>query len=361
MEFTLKPVQSKHCCSQQELDSALKSIRSKRNILVFGPEKIGKSSFLFQLKDRLSQSRSFTPVLFSSGNRTSIESYIQRNLIGMLRSFKDMFPDPEALVSASLLELDSIVSGLKIGDSAKQCLKLLLVFGNDPKIQLEDAVRHLFAFPSLLARESRTAPVVIVDDADLLHTIKSGSTSLSMFFDLQAGLDDSIFVLASSRQLQLEGFEGICLKPLSIDHTRDLLSSCGLELDEKSLTVLFNFAGGIPFYINYLGRLLEYAGKHDAHSISRVIDESLSNELHVYFSEKLKSLSPKELPILFCMAEHKVNTPSRISRILSYSQTNVRRFLSIMEEKGFVSNPERGVFEIQDPVFRKWLEVQSRS
>jgi len=58
------------------------------------------------------------------------------------------------------------------------------------------------------------------------------------------------------------------------------------------------------------------------------------------------------------MAEHKVNTPSRISKLLNYSQTNVRRFLSIMEEKGFVVLKERGVFEIHDPVFRKWLEKQ---
>jgi DeoR/GlpR family transcriptional regulator of sugar metabolism len=60
------------------------------------------------------------------------------------------------------------------------------------------------------------------------------------------------------------------------------------------------------------------------------------------------------------MAEHNVNTPSRISKLLDYSQTNVRRFLSIMDEKGFVTLKERGVFEINDPLFRRWLEKEAR-
>ena len=56
------------------------------------------------------------------------------------------------------------------------------------------------------------------------------------------------------------------------------------------------------------------------------------------------------------MAEHDVYTPSKISKIINYSQTNIRRFLSIMEEKGFVVNTQRGVFAIIDPVFKKWIK-----
>ncbi|MBW2996934.1 hypothetical protein KY349_01185, partial [Candidatus Woesearchaeota archaeon] len=44
--FTLQPVHTEHGYWQQELDSAIKSIRSKKNLLILGPDKIGKSSFL---------------------------------------------------------------------------------------------------------------------------------------------------------------------------------------------------------------------------------------------------------------------------------------------------------------------------
>ena len=117
---------------------------------------------------------------------------------------------------------------------------------------------------------------------------------------------------------------------------------------------------GVPFYLNFFARFISMTGVNDSDSIKGMLDDFLSNELGLYFAERLKLLSPKELPIMFCMAEHKVHTPSRISKLLNYSQTNVRRFLSIMEEKGFVTLKERGVFEIHDPVFRLWLERQSR-
>lgn len=361
MAFTLKPVLSKYCYSQQELDSALKSIKSRKNILILGPEKMGKSSFLLQISEKLSSSKSHTQVIFSAENCITLESYIKKNLLRILEAYKDIFPDPAALISASILELDKLVSGLKISESAKQCLKLLIIFENDPKTSMDDVVKHLFTFPSILSKDLKTTAVVMIDDADLLQTLKSDKTSLSLFFDLYKSLHDTVFVLASSRRLPIEGFTEISLKPMSIDDMRNLLKDHELELDERALTTVYNFGEGVPFYINYLGRMIQNSGKRDSHSMNELIDGSLSNELHFYFSEKLKSLSPKELPILFCMAEHGVNSPSRISKLLNYSQTNVRRFLSIMAEKGFVTLKERGVFEIHDPVFRKWLEVQSRS
>ena len=278
-----------------------------------------------------------------------------------MESYGELFPDLNSFLSLSLLELDKKVSGLKLSDTAKQCLKLLLVFENDPKISIEEVIRNFFSFPSILASETKTTAVMMIDDAERLQTIKSGKTSLSIFFDLQNGLDNTISVLTSSFRLGLGGFEELELRPLSIEDTRILFADHGLDLDEKSLTTIYNFVEGIPFYINYFGRLLRYADKNDVASINKTINDSLSNELYFYFSEKLKSLSPKELPIIFCMAEHGVNSPSHISRLIDYSQTNVRRFLSIMEEKGFVTLKERGVFEIHDPVFRRWLEVQSRS
>jgi hypothetical protein len=359
--FTLKPVRSRHCYSQQELDFALKSIKSNKDILILGPEKIGKSSFLLQISEKLRSSKSHTPVIFSAENCITLESYVKKNLLSIMEAYKELFPHHQALISASILELDKLVSALKIGESAKQCLKLLLIFENDPKTSMDDVVKHLFTFPSILAKDTKTTAVVMIDDADLLHTFKSDKTSLSLFFDLHKSLRDTVFVLAASRRIPLEGFAEISLNPMSIDDTRTLLKDHDIELDEKALNTVYNLAEGVPFYINYFGRLIKHSGKTDSSSVNEAINDSLSNELHFYFSEKLKSLSPKELPILFCMAEHSVNTPSRISRLLDYSQTNVRRFLSIMEEKGFVTLKERGVFEIHDPVFRRWLEVQSRS
>ncbi len=74
------------------------------------------------------------------------------------------------------------------------------------------------------------------------------------------------------------------------------------------------------------------------------------------FVEKTNRLSGKERLILFAMAEQDINTPSAISRVILYSQTSIRRFLTIMEEKGFVRQIGRGHFEILDKKMKDWLK-----
>ncbi|MBW2972314.1 hypothetical protein KY359_04730 [Candidatus Woesearchaeota archaeon] len=352
----------RQCCWQQELDSALKSVKAKRNVLLLSPEHSGKSSFLLSLQHSLQKAKSFVPVIFSAERCVTLNQYVSRNLLRVLEAHNEIFAAPKSLFSLSLLELDSRISALKISDEAKQSLKLLLMFENDPKVRMEDVLEALFTFPQKLAAEVKASSVILLDDAELLQGIKSDRISASYFFELfRAGKLGSAFVIASSNRPQLEGLDELTLKPLTLEQTRTMLKDRELEVDEKALTTIYNFAEGVPFYINYVGRLVETSSKRDAESVKELLEAELDNSLNIYFSERLKSLSPKELPILFCMAEHNVNTPSRISKLLNYSQTNVRRFLSIMEEKGFVTLKERGVFEIHDPVFRRWLEVQSRS
>ncbi|MFC1742214.1 ATP-binding protein [Nanoarchaeota archaeon] len=357
--FSLQPITREHCYSQPQLDQAIKSIRSKNNILITAPEKTGKSTFLLHLSKKLDQK--FTPVIFSSQNAITLGSYIRSNLLKLLSAHPDLFENPKELFTISFLDLDKRLAETKLGDAAKQSLKLLLLFEKDDTIGIDQVIKTFFMFPQILSSETKKPAVVMVDDAEQLSTIKHFKKSLSVFFDLLSSkdLNSTIFVLASSQALPLEGFEQLELKPFTIDSAREFFTKNKLELDEPALNTIYNTTGGVPFYLNFFARYAKMTDATDTESINNMLEESLNNELDLYFSEKLKLLSPKELPILFCMAQHKVNTPSRISRLLNYSQTNVRRFLSIMEEKGFVSLKERGVFEIHDPVFRRWLEVQA--
>jgi hypothetical protein len=358
--FSLQPTLREHHYWQQELDSALKSVKAKKHVLILGPEKMGKSSFLLQLAEKLRQHKS-VPVILSSANCIDADSYIRRNLLRILSAYPDAFQNPKELFSLSVLDLDKRISELKLGAEAKDSLKLLLMFGHDDKIDRQDVIRSFFSLPSILAETSKSASVLMIDDAENLSSIKLGEAPLSMIFDVMKSLKDETFVFASSLKLPVEVSDTIEIKPFSIDAARQFMKENSLQLNEAALSTVYNITGGVPFYLNYFARIISKEGAATPDSINSVLEDALSNELHVYYSEKLKILSPKELPILFCMAEHNVNTPSRISKLLDYSQTNVRRFLSIMEEKGFVALKERGVFEIHDPVFRRWLEIQSRS
>jgi hypothetical protein len=319
---------------------------------------MGKSSFLLSLAAQLDPK--FVPVIFSADACLSVDAYIKRNLLNTLAAFPDLVGKaPKELFSLSIIDIDTRISSLKLSDAAKQSLKLLLVYSHDPKSDIESVIRSLFSLPALLAAESKSAAVLLIDDADSLMYLKSGEASLSIIFDELSKIDNTIFVFTSSKSLSIDA-EIIDLKPFPIDSVRKFLAANKLDLNESALSTLYNLTQGHPFYLNLFCRMISHSAARDSAAINAIVEDSLDNELGLYYSERIKHLSPKELPILFCMAEHNVNTPSRISKLLDYSQTNVRRFLSIMAEKGFVTLKERGIFEINDPVFRRWLEVQSR-
>ncbi len=364
MVFSLKPILKEQKSWQQELESVVKSLKSKKNVLIVGHEKLGKSSFLLSLHARLAQQKSFVPVLLSSERCIDLFSYVKNNLANILSCFSQSLGSSGAsdIFSLSVIEIDNRISGMKISDEAKQHLKLLLFFGHDPKITIESVLSSFFELPELLAKESKSTCVFIIDDVDRLRDLKHEAVSGNFFFEWLNSKQsrDSLFVLSSSIKMELSGFDELELKPLALESAREFFIESGLKLSEPALSAIYNITEGVPFYLNFMARLVSKTSANDVVAINSLFDDALSNELNMCFSEKLKLLSPKELPILICMAEHKVNTPSRISKLLNYSQTNVRRFLSIMEEKGFVTLKERGVFEIHDPVFRRWLETNSR-
>jgi len=338
---------------QQELDSALQTIKAGKNQIVVAPDKYGKSSFLLDIANSLKKPN--MPIIFSA-ECTGLESYIRTNLISLLQAYKDVFIEYEKILSASILDIDSKLSELKISDGLRRDIKILLFHKQDKTISIDDVVNVFISLPSKIATETNTVPVILVDDADRLAGMKSQHASMSALFEYAGQSGECVFVFAS--HYKVADIDSVNIPLMPISYAREYISSNNVEIKEAALNAIYNFSGGVPFYINYIARLAKLSSAATAEAINLLAKDAIKNELHTYYSERLRQLSPKELPIIVCMAEHDVNTPSRISRIIDYSQTNVRRFLSIMEEKGFLTLKSRGMFEINDPVFRKWLEVQ---
>lgn len=341
--FSLLPKQ-RDGSFKSAIDASLKLLKSKKSVSVLGTDKSGKSSFLFTLSETLTDS--YVPIFFSM--KHDLISYVKKNTLAVLSAFE--ITNAKEFFSLPLLELDKKLSELNLSNETLTSLKTLLLFEHDPHAVVEDVLKQLVQLPALLATTKKKTAVLLVDDADQLTGLKSEKISAEMILE-----QEGLFVITSHKPIT--NFSTIELKNLDIEEVRDYATKAELKLEEATLTALYNSTLGNVYYVNYFLRQMKLTGR----TIGTVIEDSLENELGVYFNEKLKRLSPKELPILFCMAEHSVNTPSRISKLLNYSQTNVRRFLSIMEEKGFVTLRERGVFEINDPIMKKWLQSQTKN
>jgi len=49
-------------------------------------------------------------------------------------------------------------------------------------------------------------------------------------------------------------------------------------------------------------------------------------------------------------------TPKAIAKEVGEKVSNINRFLSYLNEKGYISREEKGVYRIDDPVFSQWVE-----
>lgn len=376
--LSLKAVSRKDYFWQNEIGAAIKAVRANKNLVVKCREKTGKTTFLLALSEKLSseenKSSRAVPVIFSTKNCTDINAYIKKNLRAVLDAYPNLFgQNPKKLFELPITDIGKTISEINIGKKIKELLTFLLLAEKQQETDVKEVVRQFFEFITLVTEENKTKTVILIDDADNLQNLKSDRKNekqkraaeyLLEFIDKrQENKNNVLFVFTTSHQaiLRLKNADHIELRAFSIEETKHFFSQNKINLDESALNLIYNSTGGIPFYVNFFGRMLSITGMNTASAINKLVEDVIANELHIYFSEKIKQLSPKELPILFCMAEHNVNTPSRISRLLNYSQTNVRRFLSIMEEKGFVVLIERGIFEIHDPMLKKWLENQSNS
>jgi len=116
--------------------------------------------------------------------------------------------------------------------------------------------------------------------------------------------------------------------------------------------------GGIPFYLQFLGREL---GRFSAASIGPLqvensFDQFLLQEGDILFAEQIKSFSDKEKMILSRMACYGLKTPAEIQKSSGEPSNVVSRYMEYFLSKGVLQREKKGVYQFTDPVFKVWLK-----
>ena len=365
MVFTLKPAYGDNFIGRKpELDLVLKNLTSRKpkNCIIFGNKRTGKTSLLLTLK-----SLTKTPTIFLqlNFNISSTNEFIKQLFIEILNQYeKYLNISPEDILSASVVDIDNLLAESKLGKELREKIKILAVFDQEKNPDLDIAVNALFTLPESLALETKKKCILLFDDFENILKLKTLTKTVAEHFSntIQICRHTSFAISSSSKDIAVNfpdklPLEIIKLNNFNIGHTSDLYNNNLKSINSSSIKLIHKFCGGYPFYLNFMGRYMErQSANYTEERVKSLLTDFLDNECNILFNESLAKLSSKERLILFCMAIHDVNTPSKISKIIDYSQTNVRRFLSIMESKGFVENHERGVFEIIDPVLVRWIK-----
>ncbi len=208
-------------------------------------------------------------------------------------------------------------------------------------------------FPSIIDLKSNNTKIgeavlkkirTISEDWELTALCISGSVRSTM----------NLAVLASSspfyRQLIVKE-----IKPLKIEHVRELLLK-NLKVPDEVIEEIYNFSSGIPFYVQFIGKMLERCETITLDQIKKIENDFLTEEGNILFKEEFNTLSPKERLIIINIANG-CHTPKEIANAIGDKISNINRFLTYLIEKAYVSKEEKGHYFLDDPVFEKWLKM----
>jgi len=130
-----------------------------------------------------------------------------------------------------------------------------------------------------------------------------------------------------------------------------------LEISEEGIEQIYEFSAGIPFYVQFIGKMLKKKEGVTIEDIKEIEDEFLREEGDLPFRGEFNDLSSRERLVILQIAKG-CHTPKEIATIVKDKVSNVGRFLAYLEDKEYISKREKGYYALEDPVFGKWLGMR---
>jgi hypothetical protein len=144
------------------------------------------------------------------------------------------------------------------------------------------------------------------------------------------------------------------IKSLNEEHVTTLFMQ-HLAISQEGIREIYEFSAGIPFYVQFLGKMLERRDHITLDSIQMAEHEFLAEEGNILFREEFDSLGPKERLIVLSIASG-CHAPKEMADALGDKPTNVNQYLRYLGDKGYVSKKEPGYYVLEDPVFERWMK-----
>lgn len=376
MGFTLVPVYKENFIDRSilldELYAELSNSKSNTGYALFGKRRVGKTSIFKELQWRLEEAKGIVPVYFSVWDliEFTLLEFCQKLSIAVLEAYRPRLGITykiKELLKTPITVLRQILDRAQLGVVYKE-LEFLLSLNKN--IDKDILVENTFALPERLSENLKC--VLFIDEFPSIINLKDNNssigepiirkirtifegwkkTSLCISGSIRSTMD--LAVLSSSspfyRQLIIKE-----IGPLDKKWVKELILRNLSNISEEAISEIYSFSNGIPFYIQFLGKMLEKQETISVKDIKDVEDEFLQEEGNIIFKEEFEKLSSKERIIMLALAKG-ARTPKAIAKEVGEKVSNINRFLSYLNEKGYISREEKGVYRIDDPVFSQWVQ-----
>jgi len=374
MGFTLRPVKGAGFIDRQELleemSSELKDIKSSTGYALYGKRRIGKTSILREVQRRLGEDDENVAVYFSVGDliEFNVVEFCQRlsmEIIDAYRPYLGLKYRAKELIQTPLTMLRKLLDGSEFKIVYNQ-LEFLISLNLEKDIDRNMLIGNTFALPEKLAESTNTKCVLMIDEFPSVVELKTnnskvGDTILKKIRTIFEGWERTTLCISGSIRSTMKlavlssaspFYRQLIVKeigPFEREHTKELLSQA-IVIPEEGIEEIHNFSEGIPFYVQFIGKMLERGKSTSLEEIKGIEEEFLREEGDVLFKEEFENISPKERLIAINIAKG-CHTPKEIANAVRDKISNVNRFLRYLEDKGYVLKREKGYYVMEDPVF----------
>ncbi len=377
MTFTLQPVKGKEFINRtellEEMVAELKAKRSTTGYALYGKRRIGKTSILKEVQRRLEQEDGIVVVYLSVWDiiESTLTEFCQRLSLGVIEAYRPHIGlkyRANELIRTPLAMLRKILEETELKIVYNE-IEFLITRKKDTDEGV--LIEHAFNISEKLGEKADIKCVLLIDEFPSIIDLKSNNlkvgeavlrkirtisedwerTTLCISGSIRSTMNLAVLSSSSPFYRQLIVKE---ISPLKQEHVTKLLSQ-HLDISQEGIQEIYDFSAGIPFYVQFVGKMLERTEKNTLDSIRRVEREFLAEEGNILFKEEFDSLGPKERLIVLSIASG-CHAPKEMANTLGDKMSNVNRFLTYLGEKGYVSKKERGYYVLEDPVFERWMK-----
>lgn len=379
MHFTLQPVKGTGFINRteilEEMVCELKEMESTIGYALYGKRRIGKTSILKEVQKRLENEDRIVTVYLSVWDLIEgrVDEFCQRLSMGIIDAYS---PHTGLKYKAKELIRTPLAVLRKFLDAAEFRIvydEIEFFLTLEKEIDRNLLIEHAFNLAEKLAEETDTKCILLLDEFPSIIELKSDGamvgeqilrkirtlfeswerTTLCISGSIRSTMNLAVLSATSPFYRQLVAKE---IGPLGREAVKDLLLG-NLEITDEGIEHIYEFSSGIPFYVQFIGKMLEKKGEVTIAEIKEIEDEFLREEGDLLFRGEFNDLGSKERLVILQIAEG-CHTPRDIAATVADKVSNVSRFLAYLEDKGHISRREKGYYVLEDPVFRRWLGMR---
>ena len=379
MHFTLQPVKGAGFVNRtellEEMIAELKETGSTIGYALYGKRRIGKTSVLKEVQTRLEYEDKIVTVYLSVWDLIEgrVDEFCQKlsmDIIDAYRPHTGLKYKAGELIRTPLAVLRKFLDGAEFKIVYDE-IEFFLTLENE--IDRNVLVEHAFNLAEKFAEETDTKCILLLDEFPSIIELKSdnamvGEQILRKIRTLFEGWERTTLCISGSIRSTMNltvlsstspFYRQLIIKEISSlnkESVKELLL-INLEISEEGIEQIYEFSAGIPFYVQFIGKMLKKKEKVTIEDIKEMEDEFLREEGDLLFRGEFDDLSSKERLVILQMAKG-CHTPKEVSAIVKDKVSNVGRFLAYLEDKGYISKREKGYYVLEDPVFGKWLGMR---